>query len=590
MRDRTIIRHLLGSLLVLATVVRHASANIAFENYDIRRPDDADAPVGAFLHELSKRGYTAEPRDVMDRLGNQVTYAAIANPKLTARQLLVELGAAHAKWATAPDFRILVPALAGLVAKAFDNPALVVTDQSIRSKLQDVLLDLALGYGKLARQVEQQVERDKRENKAIDPKVEATIKQLRRSSAEAMAEWIRTFSGEVISQKGNGPDAEMLYLRIRDENNKQGRGVLLVTIDDLDVQLYVNETIRSRRQAIPDLLPGRYRVLLMGPHDESRLFLVDVLPNQTTRLDIRWPISSNLVTTPSSVALVFSSTKHPDPAELACELARIAGDSRGAVVLAGTDIVDLQWRLTASQYDIRTCQLARSGYVVLGKPASSGRAQALARFIVDGAEDPDVIVTSGVDISVFQTVANNDPSASTTVEQSDTMPSSRRSWLPWAGAGSAAAMFVVGGYLLYKGHTSCGWGHPDCTINPAYYPVGFTAIDLGVALGALSLYWRDDRSSLEKLPTKWFIIGGAAAVAVGAGLVAIDQDPGHTDSHGNVTRYYWDTAPSGVAVGALGVASVGVGVWSWTRKTRISSAPTLSASSSHATIGWVGSF
>lgn len=584
MRDRAIITQLLRSLLVLVIAGRHASANIAFENYDIRRPDDAEAPVGAFLHQLSKHGYTAEPRDVMDRLGNQVTYPAIANPKLTARQLLVELGAAHAKWATAPDFRILVPALAGLVTKAFDNPALVVTDQSIRSKLQDVLLDLALGYGKLARQVEQQVERDKRDNKAIDPKLEAAIKQLRRSSAETMAEWIRTFSGDVITQKGNGPDAEMLYLRVRDENNKLGRGVLLVTIDDLDVQLYVNETIRSRRQAIPDLLPGRYRVLLMGPHDEARLFLVDVLPNQTTRLDVHWPISSNLVTTPSSVALVFSSTKHPEPAELACDLARIAGDSRGAVVLVGTDIIDLQWRLTASQYDIRTCKLARSGYVALGKPVSSGRAQALAKFIAEGTEDPDVIVTSDVDVSVFQTVANNAPPPPTIFDRADTMPSSRPSWLPWASAGTSAAMFVVGGYFLHKGHTSCGWAHPDCTINPAFYPVGFTAIDLGVALGALSLYWRSD-TSVEKLPAKWFIIGGATAVAVGAGLVAIDQDPSP-----NLGRYYWDTAPSGVAVGALGVASIGVGLWSWTRKTRVSSAPTLSASASHAMVGWAGSF
>jgi hypothetical protein len=223
--------------------------------------------------------------------------------------------------------------------------------------------------------------------------------------------------------------------------------------------------------------------------------------------------------------------------------------------------------------------------VALGKPVSSGRAQALAKFIAEGTEDPDVIVTSDVDVSVFQTAANNAPPAPTIFDRPDTLPSSRPSWLPWASAGTSAAMFVVGGYFLYKGQTSCGFGHPDCTINPTFYPVGFTAIDLGVTLGALSLYWRNDHSSVENLPAKWFIIGGAAAVAVGAGLVAIDQDPGP-----NLGRYYWDTAPSGVAVGALGVASVGVGLWSWTRKTRISSVPTLSASSSHAMMGWAGSF
>jgi hypothetical protein len=588
MRDRPR-RELLGSFLVLVIVTRYASADIAFETYDIRRPDDADAPVGAFLHELSKHGYTAEPRDVMDHLGNQATHPAIANLKLTARQLLNELGAAHAQWTKALDFRTLVPTLATVVSKAFENPALVVTDQSIRSNLQKVLLDLALGYGKLARELESDA------SKAKDPKTAVAIKQLRKSSEEMMAEWIRTFSGDVITQNGNGPEAEKLYLRVRDDNDKLGRGVLLVTIDDADVQFYVNETIRSRRQAIPDLLPGRYRVLLMGPNEDARLFVVDVLPNQTTRLDIHWPISSNLVTSTSSVALVFRSTKHPEPAELACQLARTAGHSRGSVVLVGTDVVDLQWRLAASQYDIRTCRLGRSGYVVLAKPVSANGAQALARFIATGVEDPDVIVTSNVDLAVFQTAANNGLSAPITVERADRSP--RPSWLPWATAGTSAAMFIVGGYFVHQGATACGWGHPDCTINPVYYPVGFTAIDVGVALGALSFYWRNDKASVEKLPAKWLVVGGALAVTAGVVLVALDQDEGHTDSEGKVTRYYWDTAPSGVAVGALGLTSVGVGVWSWTRRARASSAstlsasvPTLSASSSHVILGLTGGF
>lgn len=561
------LRSVLGTILVLVVVVRHASANIAFEHYDIRRPDDADVPVGAFLHELGKLGYIAEPRDVMDHLGNQVTHPGIANPKLTARQLLSELGTAHAQWTRAQDFRTLVPALATIVAKAFDNPALVVTDQTIRSTLQKVLLDLALGYGKLAHQLES--------GKANDPTVDVTIKQLRRSSEETMAEWIRTFSGEVITKNGNSPEAESLYLRVQDQNNKLGRGVLSVTIDDPDVQFYVNETIRLRRQAIPDLLPGRYRVLAMAPNDDARLFIVDVLPNQTTRLDIRWSISSNLVTTTSSVALVFASTKHPEPSELACELARTAGHAHGGVVLVGTDVIDLQWHLAASQYDIKTCQLARSGHVTLRKPVSARSAQALARFIAEGTLDPEVVVTSNVDLSVFQTIMNSAP-PSVSADRQDAPSSPRPTWLPWATAATSAAFLATGGYAVQASDATCGWGHPKCIL-------GHAAIDVGVVLGGVSLYyWRG--ASRDKLPAKWLVIGGAAAVVVGAGLYAVDQDPGGD------SRYYRDTAPAGVAVGALGLASVGVGVWSWMHNAGVSSIPTLSASSSHTTMGWAGSF
>lgn len=589
MTDRVIpgpARHILSVLLVLALAAQHAHADIVFETYDIRRPDEADAPVGAFLHALSKHGSIAEPRDVMDQLGNQATHPAIATPKLTAHQLLVELSAAHARWTKAQDFRTVVPALAALVSKAFDNPALVVTDEVIRGELQKVLLDLALGYGKLAHELETG---PKPSDAKEEAKLNGTIKQLRRLSEETMAEWIRTFNGEVITQNGNGPEAEKLYLHVRDDFTPLGRGVLALTIDDPNVQLYVNETIRLRRQAIPDLLPGRYRVLAMGPNDDAQLFLVDVLPNQTTRLDIRWAISSNLISSPSSVALVFRQAKHPEPAQLACQLARSAGHSRGGVVIVGTDIADSQWRMTASQYDIRTCRLMRSGYVVLTKLASAKSAQALAEFIATGAQDPDVVVTSDEDLAVFQTIENMAPSTPAVVD--DPAPRARPAWLPWTAAGTSVAMFVIGGYLINRGNTDCAHGlQPDCKVNPALLPAGFTGLDLGVASGALALYWISEHPRPENLPSKWLVIGGAVAATAGVIAYAYDQDPGHTDSSGRPTKYYWNTAPVGVALTALGLASAGVGVWSWTLKRHVSSVPTITASSSQAMLGLAGHF
>lgn len=149
-------------------------------------------------------------------------------------------------------------------------------------------------------------------------------------------------------------------------------------------------------------------------------------------------------------------------------------------------------------------------------------------------------------------------------------------------------MLAVGGYTLYKGSTVCGWGHPDCKVNAAYNIVAYTAIDVG-ALGALSLYWFNHRS-LDELPARWLILGGTAAIAVGAGLYAVDQDPGHPDSHGDINKYYWDSAPPGVALGVAGLASIGVGVWCWARKSHALSLPTVSVSSSGSVFGWIGQF
>ncbi len=98
------------------------------------------------------------------------------------------------------------------------------------------------------------------------------------------------------------------------------------------------------------------------------------------------------------------------------------------------------------------------------------------------------------------------------------------------------------------------------------------------------------RGSPDKLSAKWPLIGGAAALAVGAALFTIDEDPGHRDSHGNVTKYYLKTAPLGVALGVAGLASVGVGVWRWRHGLRSSSAPIVSMTSSRTMFGWTGQF
>jgi hypothetical protein len=472
---------LVGALLVLAMVGGRARANIAFEYYEVQRPEIAEAPVGAFLNELSKLGYVANPRDVIDRLGSQAALPAIANPKLTAQKLLASLTKAHTLWTKAPDFAKLAPVLAEAVTTALANPALVVTDPSIRDALQNALLDLALVYGKLKN----------------DARFSASAEQLEKSSDDMMAEWIRTFRNKVIPQS-LGPEAAKMYIRVGKARNKLGRGVLSVSVDDANVLLYVNEAIQSRLQPIPDLVPGPYRVLLMGPNDDARLFLVEVLPNQTTRLDVQWAVSSNLSAESSSVAFVFASSTHPEASTLACRLARATGNSSGGVVLTGMTTIGQTWALRASLYDARTCQLVRGGHVAFYAAANAKGGRALARFIARRARDPDVIVGADVDPAKFQTPDSEGEGTPKLLPAAPTAAatSTPRNWWAWGATAGSAAAFAIGGYGLYRHYGRCGQPGPaGCRY---YYAdsdlAGYGGISAGVALGALAtyLFLRDD--------------------------------------------------------------------------------------------------
>lgn len=438
---------------------------IVFESYDVRRPEIAELPVAALRNELTKFGYVATPSDVMADLGSQLAWPAMTS-KLTPKQLQMELEHAHAQWVNATDFGKAALMLSNAVTKALDNPALVVVDQTIRNNLQNALLDLALVSGKRAR----------------DAKHVADVKKLQASSEDSMAEWIRTFSGAEITQKLQGPEAEKLYTRVRNERDKFGRGALAVTVDDPDVQLYVNEEFQPSQHPITDLVPGRYRVLLMGPNSEdARLFKVEVVPNQTTHLDVQWALSSNLAVSTSSVGFVFTSATHHEASALACKLAHTTGHRDDGVVLVSMELEGKQWKVTASLYEEATCQLLRYGYVVLGNPATKDTG-ALARFITRGERAPDVVVTEEAPPSVFQKIAS-DRLTRTAVLVKPAPPPEPGHGLAWALAGGSAAMFAVGGYGLYSNNGIVGYG----------------ALGVGVALGALATYsfMNEERPSKE---------------------------------------------------------------------------------------------
>jgi hypothetical protein len=79
------------------------------------------------------------------------------------------------------------------------------------------------------------------------------------------------------------------------------------------------------------------------------------------------------------------------------------------------------------------------------------------------------------------------------------------------------------------------------------------------------------------------VSAGTAALVAGGVLVAIDQDPGTAPP-----VPYRNTAPAGIAVGALGVAAASMGLWLWAAHCGWSSAPMLGIGPSGGFVGWAG--
>jgi hypothetical protein len=491
---------------------QQANATIVFEWFEARKPERADVVMGMLRQELDKLGFVASPPEVKRRLGNQLALPASEpppadasapsaartrgrstvkktqppNPRSSGAVLLKELTNVHERWIAAKEsFDTLEPALLKAVRNAFASPALIVADQAIRNKLQSVLLDLALIDGKLAHpQIEDGDTEEVRNQKIL------LARQYQKFAEDWMAEWIRTYGSEGITQKKHGPDADELYTRVREERDKLGRGTLSITVDDPNVLLYVNETIRSLRHPITDLSPGVYRGLMMGTNDDARLFRLEVLPNQTTRLAVDWSVSSSLVISEWSIAFIPTSSMPPDPAVLGTKLARVTGSS--GVLLIGMEMKEKAWVATASLYNVTSGQTIRSGYTALGAEDTQKRLAALALFLAKGTHDPDVVVTTDSAPSIGDLTAPQlaEPSMPSVMPRDRATPPARsRRVGKWLVAGGSATMLALGGYSLYLHYTCGNEQNSDCKyVYTRAGVVGYAETLAGVTLGVVAAY------------------------------------------------------------------------------------------------------
>lgn len=262
--------------------------------------------------------------------------------------------------------------------------------------------------------------------------------------AEAAAELVRTFPGEESKIHSlYGGSAEDLYKAAYSTLQAQGRGALLIDVDDPTALVYVNEGAPSAAAFEGTLLPGPYRVLVQTARRGARRYEVTVKPGQQTRLSIKWKVDGALAISEGSIALIHDSDLQRE--NEGKEVARLA-QALGAgpkVIVIGSGVYANSRVLVASAYSVETGEHVYTGLVVMDGRDHAAKLQALSAFLLGGGavRTPDVVV---LDAPLPSSAA----SAKTSVSELASNESSS-SWKIYFSAIGTVATFGTGVYMMY---------------------------------------------------------------------------------------------------------------------------------------------
>jgi len=324
--------------------------------------------IAPFLTELEQlgTGFLTQPRNIQGVLGARAPLPG-STPGMTAADFGKKLDIADATWIRQPALDELLRTLLEAVEAGKRNPVYLVTDASRREVYRRVLLAFAI-----------------------------TLKRSGNltASEEAMAEWIRTFPDQVITRSHDGPDAEQFYLDTRRVLSRRGRGTLTVNVPDLGLQRYVNEVIRRQGVAIPDLLPGLYRVLVVDRYNNARRYAIEVVAGQDPVLHVDGPADFALRITPAYAAFRARDDLGACAGRPGGQPVRGRHDGAPGVVLVKIARADRGVEVAAALHAANRASAIRSASVVLtGNPRlDAEHLIALARFVGLREPSPDLLV------------------------------------------------------------------------------------------------------------------------------------------------------------------------------------------------------
>lgn len=586
---RGLVRRQLVLMLVVTFVTKASTAHadrLLFESYVGNRPAEAARIAPLIRTVFERHGFTTDPLVLAMIFREHAYRPGLGAPYFAERLKRIAQRAEDLFWDE--NYLKVIEDLGNLIIAMRQNPLTFAKEPKYREVALRALVFYALACSRQAKVLAAEA------TKADEA---AKFERLR---DDTLAEIMRSFPSKIFTKKEFGDEGVKLLSDARGQVSRGGRGRISITTSDRDALIYLDEIAQGTAKAdVDDLIPGVYRVLIVVPSGEAREYQVEVTANQISRFAEDWGIDSLLVLGSAYAGFKYRTEK--DHALEATLVQTLAQAHTNASIAATITITYTRGRfgVTGTSYDAVTGQILQSGHVELtGSPPNDTMINRLAECLIAAVGEtcaegvlpvshpeftpPPPPPPPKPDDSPFLPVPEAPPSVTA---RKDDSPGAARSWPKWLSAGGSAALVVGGAYLVNKGRHQCGLPGSDCQIPLSYAVGGYAALDAAVALGAMSVYWfyaKDLRP--EKAPARWLVIGGSAALAAGAVVYAFDQDPSPTK------RYYWDTAPTGVALGALGLASIGVGAWCWTRSAHSAPVPTVSVTSSQAMLEWSGSF
>ncbi|HRC55614.1 MAG: hypothetical protein IPI49_04695 [Myxococcales bacterium] len=308
---------------------------------------------------LARAGLLARPAELLQRMGERVPLPPLAasasvglmdhfNAAMSASNQGIALYRSS-------RFQAAEKLLSSVVADAYLNPLIFGTEVG-RPMLRQSLIYLALCRSRL-RQA---------------------------AGAAAVAEdLVRSFPDEADTIfEEFGPGADKLYRAGLAKLEAQGRGTLIVEVNDPSAVVIVNEGRPRSRAFEAEVFPGKYRVLVKTGKDGARRYEIEVRAKETTRLSIDWRIERALSLSPSSAALLFGSERARQlDGEVAVLLARSL-QLGPRVIVIGSRFYDGDRAMAASVYDVATAQHLHTVLAVMDGVADELELTAINAFLV----------------------------------------------------------------------------------------------------------------------------------------------------------------------------------------------------------------
>jgi hypothetical protein len=508
-----------------ASGVRLDHPILVLESYVGQRPANADAVLAPLLDELEQRGFATRPASVLELVGGSAPRPGVLDRDTTAAEITQSAESGYEAY-TRGRFAEAEAALKRAIERIHRNPALLVLDTNNLDATFKILVALALSQAK---------------------------RGDTGGSVATMTELIRTFRSQPITRVDYGPDAEQFYRAVVRQVQALDRCELSISVANEQAVIFVDGQIRGLgKAALTDLIPGVYRVFVQVPGTPGRQYEIEVTAGRHTVLRIDWELDSSLWLTDSWVGFVFATE---------AERARQAG-------FAGT--LARRWAGGSLLAVVGMAQLS-------GKPAVIGQLLDATGRVVRGA----AVLLERSELGGGDPAGSGGGAggkASRGIERSE-----MGSGDSGGGAGGKASRGIERSEIG-SGDPAGGAGDP--ADEPRLRALARFLSD-GVPVAGLHVI-RDGGPALGdgvadprgRLAPRLLVGAGAAALVTGGVLYAIDQDPGGPSP---VSR---NTAPAGIAVGAVGLAAVSVGLWLW--GARGGSSPMLAIGSSGGFIGWGG--